>query len=389
MVPALALFLAGCEGLPISGSRAGDVLGGAGVQLANAPQPGAPRVGYALVTLDPAVMGTLAAQEQRSAFDAALSEAGPGEVLLGPGDIVSITIFEAQAGGLFIPAEAGSRPGNFVNLPAQQVARDGTVSVPFAGSVRAAGRTTAQLEADIRRRLETRALDPQVLVTLNDRRSAVIAVVGEVNQSLRFPLDPGGERLLGAIARAGGPRFPPHETVVQLQRGGAVAQALLADITDDPRQNVQLRAGDVVVITREQRYFLAFGAVGQTATVGQLNRRLAFEERRLTLADAIARAGGLQDDRANPAAVFLYRFEQSTTLARAGLAVDAVPGGTVPTVYRVDLADPSGLFLAQQFAMRADDVLFVSNAPATDIEKFLQIVLPLAQTGANIRVTTR
>ncbi len=54
-------------------------------------------------------------------------------------DVVSVTIFESQSGGLFIPADAGSRAGNFVTIPNQTVDRNGTITVPYAGRVRASG----------------------------------------------------------------------------------------------------------------------------------------------------------------------------------------------------------------------------------------------------------
>ncbi|MCB4824902.1 hypothetical protein [Roseicella aerolata] len=163
----------------------------------------------------------------------------------------------------------------------------------------------------------------------------------------------------------------------------------MADIVADPRLNIQLVPGDTVVVARQQRYFLAIGAVGQTASITQLNRRFPFEDRNLSLADAIARAGGLQDDRANPSAVFLFRFERRRTLDRLGIRTAEFAGEEVPTVYRADLLNPSMLFLSQRFPMRHNDLIFVSNAPSTDLLKFIQLVLPLAQTAANIDVITR
>jgi hypothetical protein len=49
-------------------------------------------------------------------------------IALGIGDVVSVTIFEAEAGGLFLPSQAGARPGNFVMLPDQIVDSDGNIA---------------------------------------------------------------------------------------------------------------------------------------------------------------------------------------------------------------------------------------------------------------------
>ena len=377
------LATAGCNTfIPSSGPRIGGIMGPAAVQAGDPGPASNPALRYALLTLDSAVVAGLEQDRPLSLFSAGLQAQPASEVRFGSGDVLSITIFETQAGGLFIPADSGGRPGNFVTLPQQQVGRAGMVTIPFAGELKATGRTAGELEKAIAARLRQRALEPQVIVTLVERRSAAISVVGDISQSLRFSLDPGGERLLGAIARAGGTRFAPHETLVTLQRGGVAESAILADIVEDPRLNLQLVPDDTIIVARQQRYFLALGAVGQSASITQLNRRFAFEDRRLSLGDAIARAGGIQDDRANPSAVFLFRFERRAVLGRMGVTAPELPGEEIPTVYRADLLNPSTMFLVQRFPMRHNDLIFVSNSPSTDLLKFMQVILPFAQTGA-------
>lgn len=377
------LSAAGCNNfIPSSGPRIEGIMRPAAVQSGDPGTATAPAMRYAVLTLDSAIVAGSEGDRPNTLFSAGLQDRAAAEIRFGVGDILSVTIFETQSGGLFIPADSGARPGNFITLPQQQVGRSGMVTIPFAGAVRAAGQSSGELEKVIAGRLRQRALEPQVIVTLVERRSAAVSVVGDVDQSLRFSLDPGGERLLGAIARAGGTRFAPHETLVTLQRGGVSEAAILADIVEDPRLNVQLAPDDTIIVARQQRYFLALGAVGQTASITQLNRRFPFEDRRLSLGDAIARAGGLQDDRANPSAVFLFRFEKRAALARLGVATAEFPTEEVPTVYRADLLNPTSMFLVQRFPMRHNDLIFVSNSPSTDLLKFMQVILPFAQTGA-------
>jgi hypothetical protein len=57
-------------------------------------------------------------------------------------DVVSVTIFEAEAGGLFLPSEAD----NFITLPEQTVDSNGNIMVPYAGTIRAAGRTPSEVQ---------------------------------------------------------------------------------------------------------------------------------------------------------------------------------------------------------------------------------------------------
>ena len=380
------LALSACSGfIPAAGPRMGDVMDGAHMQSGNPGTVQQPSLAYAVVTLDPDNVARLAAEPTSPGFSAGVVAAPESDVRIGIGDIIGTTIFEVQSGGLFIPAEPGARPGNFVQLPSQQVNREGSISVPFGGSIRAVGLTPAQLERTIEAKISTRALEPQAVVTIQERRSQAINVTGDVTTSVRFGVDPGGERLRGAVARAGGPRYPSYESMITLQRAGRSERVLLGDVLYDPRQNVQLQQGDNVVVTREPRYFLALGAVGQSASITQLNRRFAFEDRTLTMADAVARAGGLQDDRANPSAVFLFRFENTDTLRRLGLPIAGDAPAQTPTVYRADFANAATLFLASAFPMHANDLIYVSNSPYTDYQKFLAIILPFAQSGANFR----
>lgn len=341
-------------------------------------------VGYALVPLTPQVIALLEAEEALPAFSGLSTDARPTDVLIGVGDLVTVTIFESSAGGLFIPGTSGAG-GNFVQLPNQQVGRDGTIRVPFGGAIPAAGRTPAQVGRAIESRLGNRALEPQVVVTIAERIANAVTVVGEVNTSARFPLDPAGERLLSAVARAGGPKFPAYETMVSLQRDGRVDRALLAQVARDPRQNVALRPGDVVFLSREPRHFVSLGAMGQNTSASQINRRFPFDDIRITLTDAMGRAGGLADDRVNGRAVFLYRQETRRTLERAGLAVAPGAGDSVPTVYVADMLDPGTFFLANRLPLRNGDLLYASNAPATELSKFLSLVLPGSTSIGSVR----
>jgi polysaccharide export outer membrane protein len=340
---------------------------------------------YALVRVSTEVLGRLAATDTPPKLPASFVDGGVGGSAIGVGDILGITIFERGAGGLFIPSEPGTRSGNFVALPPQQVDAAGTIIVPFAGAVHVAGMSPQAVARALQNRLADRALDPQVVVTINERRADAVSVTGDVNTSSHFALDPGGERLLGAIARAGGPKYPPYESVVTLQRGGATGRTLISEILHDPRQNVMLKSGDTVIVSREQRYFLALGALGPGQYLGLVNRRLAFEDTRLSLADAIAKVGGLSDDRANSRAVFIYRYEpQAVVASLATTGTEDLPA-TVPTIYYLDLAEAAGYFYASTFVMRNEDIIYVSNAPSTDLAKFLALVLPLAYSSANFR----
>lgn len=381
-----ALATGACTFIPSSGPRRDKVLEPTGIRTEQLNE--ATKVSYALLPLTPALISRLRSQDTALTFPVGggtPDRAASGAIAVG--DVLTITVFESQAGGLFSPAPegGGGRPGNFIQLPGQQVDASGYVSVPYGGRIQAIGRSTTELQRLIERRLGNRALEPQVVVTLNERRGEGVSVVGDVLASAKFTLDPGGERILGAIARAGGPRFPAYDTVVTLQRGGQTTRAVLSEIAASPAQNLQLRSGDVVFVSNQPRYFSALGAVGQTNSLSQLVRRFPFEAARLSLQEALAKAGGLQDDRADPRAIFLYRFERRSVLESVGVQVPPELPDEIPTIYTVNYSEPSGFFLASRFLMRDLDVVFVSPAGAVELNKFTTLLLPFGQSASAFR----
>ena len=182
------------------------------------------------------------------------------DVTIGVGDIVTVTVYEAQAGGLFIPREAGVRPGNFVDIPRQQVDQSGNINIPYAGSIKVSGLTPRAVGNIIRERLKDRAIDPQAVVSVAEQRGNQVSVLGEVNTPLRFPVDPGGIRLMGAIARAGGPKYPSYESTITIKRNGRTYNELMSSVVRHPGEDILLAPGDVVFLTRIPRVFMVFGS---------------------------------------------------------------------------------------------------------------------------------
>jgi polysaccharide export outer membrane protein len=296
----------------------------------------------------------------------------PAEIRFGVGDVVGITIFEAAPGGLFIPPEAGVRPGNFITLPNQTVDSKGNISVPYAGPLRAQGRTQVEVQQSIVDALKDRAIEPQAVVTLVDQRTSLVSVLGDVNASGRLPINHAGERVLDAVARAGGPRSQGYDEWIMLERNGRRAVAPFAALFYEPANNVYVHPNDTILLYREPQTFLAFGAFGGGAVIttspqGQFN----FDAWRLTLAEAIAKAGGLSNSLADPASLFLYRGETRDVATRLGIDCSPFVGPIIPVIYNVNLRDPAGYFLATEFEMRNKDVIYLSNALSVESSKFM------------------
>ncbi|KQW22234.1 sugar ABC transporter substrate-binding protein [Afipia sp. Root123D2] len=350
--------------MPASGPQSMDVR----MQTADAES-----LPYALIKLSPEVVRTLGQFTPRLST-AFANRSPPKAFRFGIGDTVSVTIFEAAAGGLFIPAEAGVRPGNFVTIPNQAVDNNGNISVPYAGPIRAKDKTPFEVQQAVVAALKNRAIDPQAVVTLIDQHASLISVLGDVRSAGRFPASASGERILDAITRAGGPISQGYDIWVTLERSGHRASVPFGALIYEPANNIFVLPSDTIYLYSQPQTFVAFGAAG---TQGQYK----FDAWRVSLAEAVGKQGGLSDSLADPASVFLYRGETREVAERLGIDCSKFQGPIIPVIYLVNLRDPSGYFLAQTFEMRNKDVIYVSNAASVETTKFLNFLRTIMATA--------
>ncbi len=345
--------------------------------------------GMRVIPVTNLVASRLGSVEPSSGFIDAIGNARPIGTTVGVGDSLEITIWEAPpavlfGGGTFNTridsALQGSRPGI---LPESMVGPSGTITIPFGGQIPAAGRTLRQIEQSIVARLHNKANQPQAIVRIVRNATANVSVVGEVNTSGRVPLTPRGERLLDVIALAGGTKQPIDRMTIQVTRGTTTATMPLQAVVRDSRQNIILERDDVITALFQPNSFVVLGAAGK-------NEEVRFEGVGLSLSQALGRLGGLQDMRADPKGVFLFRWESAQRVR--GLVDPQVElgEGPVPVIFQVDLKRPETLFAAQNFAMKNGDVIFISNSPAADFQRFVNLlassVLPALSVANTVRV---
>ncbi len=351
--------------MPASGPYSTDVQ--------NAPTEKTDNVPYALVKVTPDIVKTLGRLSPKLST-AFANRTPPRAFRFGIGDMVSVTVFEATAGGLFIPAEAGARAGNFVVIPNQAVDSNGNITVPYAGTIRARGKTPTEVQQSIVDALKGRAIEPQAVVSLVEQRTSLISVLGDVRLAGRFPANASGERILDAITRAGGPSTQGYDTWVTLERKDHRASVPFGALVYEPSNNIYVLPDDVIYLFSQPRTFLAFGAAG---TQGQYK----FDAWRLSLAEAIGKQGGLTDAAADPTFVFLYRGETREVAEQLGIDCSKFQGPIIPVIYNFNLRDPSGYFLAQTFTMQNKDVIYTSNAVSVEATKFLNFLRTIMATA--------
>ncbi len=370
----LAGLLAGCSSypawLPTSGPSVEEII----VQE-SAPSP------IRVVDVTEGVARQLISAEKRDRF----TEVFPANQALGyrvgPGDVLEVSIWEAPPAALFgssaLDPRLGAATSRVTTLPEQMISHEGQINVPFAGSIAVAGKSPQQVEAEIAQRLKGKANQPQVMVRVIRNVTSNVTVVGEVAQSQRMPLTARGERLLDAIAAAGGVRQPVNKVTVQLTRGARVASMPLERVVQTPSENLLLAPGDVLTVNFQPLSFTALGATGK-------NEEINFEAQGISLAQALARAGGVQDSRADTRGVFIFRFEDPEALDAGLREGPMTPDGRAPVIYRLDLKSPASFLVAQSFPIRNKDVVYVANAPAAELQKFLNIVTSSVFSAANL-----
>ena len=158
------------------------------------------------------------------------------------------------------------------------------------------------------------------------------------------------------------------KTFVELSRGLTTSRMPLVRIVADPRENIYMHPNDVLTLVHDPQRFLAYGAMGQ-------NAEIPFDADGITLAEALSKAGGLQDQRSDPRGVFVFRYELESVARELAPDNPLVQRGRLtPIVYRLNLADPNSLFLEHNFPMANRDLVYVSNSPSTKVQKVFQII---------------
>lgn len=372
-------LISGCSTFGASGPPAHAVLAAGQQQVDHAD--------IKIIDVDAVVAQRLIATSHRPLFSEAFGDGSPAANVVGRGDALDVTIWEAPPAVLFgsiVPdarATAGAALplGRNVDLPAQLVDSAGRITVPFAGSIQAAGLTPEQIGQEIVARLTGKAHSPQAIVRLARNASSNVNVLGEVVSGGRLPLTARGERLLDVLAAAGGVKQPVGKISIGLTRDGRMLALPMEQIIGDPAQNIMLRPNDVVTALYQPFSFTALGAIKNNAEV-------PFEANGLTLSQALGRIGGLDDNRANIRGAFIFRFEDPRALPDDLRATAKVASnGRVPVIYRIDLRNPVTFFAAERFPVRDKDIIYVSSAPGADFQKFLNTVSAVAFSLIGIR----
>jgi polysaccharide biosynthesis/export protein len=170
------------------------------------------RASLCVVTLYTGLALNAFSEQAKARVSAANNPAGP-EYRLGSEDLIESFVYKEPE----LTATAVVRP-------------DGMISLPLVGEIQAAGKTAAELGAQISSKLREFIADPVVSVVVKEINSPKISVFGEVHKPDVFPIK---QRMtvLNAIALAGGfTEYAKRDRVIVIRTGSAGQERIKLNI---------------------------------------------------------------------------------------------------------------------------------------------------------------
>ena len=284
------------------------------------------------------------------------------EYRIGPLDMVQVVVWEHP--------ELTSPMGQY--QPAgQKVTTDGKLFYPYAGEIQAAGLTAQELRTEITKRLSDKILnDPQVDVRVTGYHSRKAFVTGAVNRPGVVRFDENPITISDMIANVGGFSELADPSFVQLRRGEKIynidyVRAFKDNIAID---RILVKPGDQLFVPlrsqmERDRKVYVLGEVNRTGIVRMDNY--------LSLAEALASAGGVNAVNASPKDVYVIRNTSQEKI----------------DIYQLDAKNALALAMADRFEMNPRDIVYVDASGIATWNRLLSLILPTMNavyTGTNI-----
>lgn len=284
---------------------------------------------------------------------------------IGPGDVLNIVVWDhpelalAPAGSsLATDASSLSPVGNGYN-----VSSTGYIQFPYVGGVKVGGLTEFQARDELTEQLSKYVKKPKITLRIQAYRSGRVYVDGEVRVPGLQAINDIPMTLPEAINRAGGFTALADRSTVTITRSDkttSVDMQQLSELGVNPSR-ILLRKGDMVrVLSKEDAKVYILGEVTRPVAQPLRNGRLSLNE-------ALGEAGGISTTTGDPKQVYVVR---------------AVPDGE-PEIFHLDAGSAVAYALAEGFALKARDVVYVDPAPVVQWNRVISQILPSAMLVNN------
>ena len=296
--------------------------------------------------------------------------AKPDVYRLGPGDVLQITVWDhpdfATAAGQ--PAQ-NTKPADAA--PGFVVDNNGNVQFPYVQRpVRAAGKTVAQIQQEIRSELAKVFVKPQVTVRVASFRATQVYIDGEVRNPGAQAINDIPMTLIEAVSRAGGFAPTADQSRVTITRNGVVYPVNVARMMKSGKNpaDIMLKPGDMLHVgARDDNPVYVMGEVTRPQAVAPLR------DGSLTLSEALSQAGQLNQQTSNAKQVFVLRKADDSA----------------PVIYHLDMQSPVSMLLANQFPLASKDIVYVDNTGLVRASRVLNLLLPAISAGLTGALITK
>nr|WP_260183709.1 MULTISPECIES: polysaccharide biosynthesis/export family protein [Paraburkholderia] len=370
---ALCTTLGACAIVPgmrmeTSAHRAGDEVSSGAAAQADASSAALPPIPIRDVT--PALVQELIASESVGSSRPTRMESGPRAYTLGPGDVLQITVWDhpefaaaagPQTGAVARPSDA---PAGFV------VDQNGKLQFPYVGQMPVEGLRPDQVQLQLTRALSKLFQSPQVTVRVASYRSKQIYIEGEVRNPGTQQVNDVPMTLYEAVSRAGGFLDSADQSRVTLVRDGITESFNLAD------SRAQNSLGGGIILKSGDRVHIGARDDSAVFVMGEVNKPTTALPRRngtLTLSEALAQAGSINNGTADAAQLYVIRGARESE----------------PEVFHLDARSPVAMLLANQFPLRANDVVYVDGNGLVRFSRVLNLLLPVINASVAAAVVAK
>lgn len=281
---------------------------------------------------------------------------------IGAGDVLQVVVF----GHPELTNPGGTSSGE--DIQGQLVSADGTIFYPYVGEIDAEGKTLRELRDSLSQGLSQYIREPQVDVRVRQYRSQRVYISGDIVKPCTVPITDITLTVLQALDQC--------DTLASKEGGGVGVQ------------NVRLiREGESTLLDLNQIYasgrpvplkpgdrLLIDDSANRIFMVGEFDEQMAlpYSTGGMSLSDAIADAGGVNLESADTSAIYVLRG----FMADQPEASQGTPLFLRPDAYKLDMSNPSGLLLANQFELKPRDVVFAAPASLVNFNRALALILP-------------
>lgn len=345
------------------GQPAGVATAAPAASVSETPPPGA------LMSITPDLVRKL--RGESAAVDTAVQAlfGEPQPYRIGVGDVLGIFLWSHPELNLPPAAAVVSADGSVASGAASgyTVNTEGSIQFPYLGVVKVVGKSELQVRDEMARGLTRFLKDPQLMVRIQNYRSARVYVDGEVRSPGLQSITDQPMTLPEVLNRAGGLTAAADRSAVAVTREGRTTLVNLVQLAEagvNPSR-ILLRAGDLVrVLSRED---------SRVFVMGEVTRPIALSMRsngRMSLGDALGEAGGVSQTTGDPRQVYVVR--------------NGAAGN--PEVYHLDASRPTAFALAAGFELRPRDVVFVDPSDLVRWNRVISLILPSAQALNTTRI---